>query len=44
MDEKAEAEKADAEKEQKIENDDPETLQKAREWDEYTDGELIIMA
>ena len=38
MDERAEAEKAEAEKEKKVENDDPETLRKAREWDEYTDG------
>ena len=32
------AEKEEAEKEQKVEQDDPETLKKAREWDDWKDG------
>ena len=31
-------ERRDREKEEKIENDDPEALNKARQWDDWKDG------
>lgn len=37
VDEKSEQDKEDEEKEDKIENDDPETLARARAMDEYKD-------
>ena len=39
---KTETEKEEEEKDDKIEKDDPETLKKAREWDDYRDGEIIF--
>ena len=35
-------EEEEREKEEKIEKDDPETLRKAREWDEYRDGKYFF--
>ena len=38
---KVEQEKEQAEKEVRIENDDPEELKKARDWDDYRDGKCL---
>ena len=35
-------EEEEREKEERIEKDDPETLRKAREWDEYRDGKYFF--
>jgi hypothetical protein len=39
---KIEQEKEEAEKETRLENDDPDELKKARDWDEYRDGKYLI--
>ena len=36
-------EKEEEEKDEKVEKDDPETLRKARDWDEYRDGKISIL-
>ena len=41
--EAAAAEQEEIVKEYKVEQDDPETLQKAREWDDWKDGELSVL-
>lgn len=38
-----EQEREDEEKEKKVEGDDEETLQKAREWDDWKDGMIIYI-
>jgi len=40
----ADREREEAEKEKKAEEDDPDTLKQARDWDEYKDGKQACVA